>query len=163
MQMDPLEIRILSEHATMNGSLTVLVLYFSLYAQELLNCQPFGTFCIRCGVNLLQDRLCRSCHYEWQCNRSCSLLLLLYSRTVELPFKVICSVFEMVVFFLSPLPLDTSVAERTVREHSGAKDWDQFATGMTTVAKEVGLTTSFYILLFYPRFLPFQRFQQFQL
>ena len=35
---------------------------------------------------------CRSCHYEWQCNRSCSLLLVLWSRTVELPFIVARSV-----------------------------------------------------------------------
>ena len=34
----------------------------------------------------------RSCHYKWQCNRSCTLLLLVGSITVELPFIVACSV-----------------------------------------------------------------------
>ena len=37
----------------------------------------------------------RACHYEWQCNRSCSLLLLLCSRMVELSFIVARSVYSM--------------------------------------------------------------------
>ena len=37
----------------------------------------------------------RAWHYEWQFNHSCSLLSLLYPRTVDLPFIVSSSVCEM--------------------------------------------------------------------